>query len=114
MPLESLDREQRFAGDVTPYQLFMLTLCAWALLVLAADTLVAFDSSTQLILQYADNVVCALFFADFVYSFLAARRKSRYLVTWGWIDLLSSIPALDALRWRRPPAYCVFSACSAG
>ena len=30
-----------------------------------------------------------------------ARDRRRYFVTWGWIDLLSSIPTVDALRWGR-------------
>jgi voltage-gated potassium channel len=91
----------RYAGDITPYQLFMLTLCAWALLVLAADAFLPLQESTREILQYADNAVCGLFLADFFYNFLTARRKVAYLVTWGWIDLLSSIPVLDAFRWGR-------------
>ncbi len=27
--------------------------------------------------------------------------RLRYLVRWGWLDLLSSIPAVDVLRWGR-------------
>jgi voltage-gated potassium channel len=89
------------AQDVTPYQLFTLSLCAWALLVLAAGSFFRLGESTRTILSYADNVVCALFFVDFVISFVRAPNKLRYLSTWGWIDLLSSIPTVDSLRWGR-------------
>jgi voltage-gated potassium channel len=43
----------------------------------------------------------AVFFMDFLVSLWRADRKWRYLYTWGWIDLLSSIPTLDAARWGR-------------
>lgn len=45
------------------------------------------------------DAICGLFFLDFLLSFYHAERKAKYLVTWGWIDLLSSIPTVDALRW---------------
>ncbi len=87
--------------DVTPYQVFMLTLCAWALLVLGAGVFVRWDESTRTIIGYADSLVCVLFFGDFIYNLATARRKLVYLRTWGWIDLLSSIPIVDSLRWGR-------------
>jgi voltage-gated potassium channel len=79
----------------------MLALCVWALILLATGTFVRWSDSTRTILNYADNVVCGLFFVDFVVTFGRAQSKRRYLATWGWIDLLSSIPTLDALRWGR-------------
>ncbi len=87
--------------DLSPYDLFMLLLCVWALAVLAVSTFAHWSDSTRTVLSYADNVVCGLFFLDFMVSFYRAPRKTRYLVTWGWIDLLSSIPAIDVLRWGR-------------
>jgi voltage-gated potassium channel len=79
----------------------MLTLCLWGLAILAAGTFLRLDASTQTILDYADNAVCALFLVDFVLSFVRAPKKVHYLLTTGWIDLLSSIPTVDALRWGR-------------
>jgi voltage-gated potassium channel len=38
---------------------------------------------------------------DFIATLWRAPSKTRYLVTWGWIDFLSSIPMLNALRWGR-------------
>ncbi len=96
-----VEKSSRFGRDVTPYQLFMLTLCVWALTVLSASTFVKLSDSTRTILVYADNLVCGLFFVDFLLSFYHAPGKLRYLGTWGWIDLLSSIPTVDALRWGR-------------
>lgn len=87
--------------DHGPYQLFMLALCIWALIVLAVGTFVRWSPSTRSILDSADNVVCALFFVDFIVTLARAKNRRKYLVTWGWIDLLSTIPTIDALRLGR-------------
>jgi voltage-gated potassium channel len=97
----SLQNKDSRETDMGPYQLFMLTLCVWALLVLGTSTFVHWSDSTRLICAYADDVVCGLFFIDFLYTFACAKHKRKYLATWGWIDLLSSIPTVDALRWGR-------------
>jgi voltage-gated potassium channel len=88
-------------AEITPYQLFVLVLSIFSLSLLAADVLMPIDENTRIILQHGDNVVCALFLWDFIHSLAKAPDRLRYLVTWGWIDLLSSIPALDAFRWGR-------------
>jgi voltage-gated potassium channel len=84
-----------------PYQLFMLALCLVALAMLAADTVVPLTPGTRDVLRYADTAVCALFFVDFLVQLVRARRRWEYFVRWGWIDLLSSIPMVDALRLGR-------------
>lgn len=101
MSVVESERIRGLGRDVTPYQMFMLTLCVWALAVLAAGTFLKLSESTRAILVYADNVVCVLFLLDFLLSFYHAPRKLKYLASWGWIDLLSSIPTLDAFRWGR-------------
>ena len=53
------------------------------------------------LLDYADWAVCVLFLVDFAISFVRAERRWSYFVRWGWIDLLSSLPAVDVLRWGR-------------
>lgn len=85
----------------SPYQLFMLVLCVWALLSLAVGTAVPLAPETLTVLDYADTTVCALFFADFLYTLYTAPNRWRYLLTWGWIDLLSSLPTVGALRLGR-------------
>ena len=87
--------------SVTPYQLFMLVLCVFALTLLGAETLLPLNPEVGAILQYADVAICVLFLFDFVSNVVRAENKIRYLVTWGWIDLLSSIPAIDAFRLGR-------------
>ena len=69
---------------VSPYQFFMLALCVWAILSLAAGTVWHLDSETKTILDFADNAVCGLFFIDFVLSLYRAPRRWTYFATWGW------------------------------
>ena len=83
------------------YQLFMLFLCVYAIVSLAAGVLFPLRPEFRTLLEYVDLFVCAAFFLDFVNSFVRAENKTKYFFTWGWIDLLSSIPAVEALRVGR-------------
>lgn len=84
-----------------PYQLFMLVLSLFAIVTLAIEALVALDPETRTLLEYADNALCAIFLLDFILSMWRAENRWKYLATWGWLDLLSSIPTLDVARWGR-------------
>ena len=83
------------------YQLFMLVLCLYALGALAVQTAIRLDPETQRIIDYADYVVCLLFLVDFVSSLVRAPDRWKYFITWGWLDLLSSIPTIDVARLGR-------------
>ncbi len=84
-----------------PYLLFMLALSLFALFILGVDTLFKLDPRTHAIFEYLDLGVCLLFLADFLISFARAQSKTGYFFRWGWLDLLSSIPMVDVLRWGR-------------
>jgi voltage-gated potassium channel len=84
-----------------PYLLFTLALSLFALGILAVDALFQLDPRTHEIIAWLDNGVCLLFFLDFLVTFWRAEKKAEYFFRWGWIDLLSSIPMVDELRWGR-------------
>jgi voltage-gated potassium channel len=84
-----------------PYQVFMLALCIYVLAALAFEAVLKPDEQTRRLLAYADTALCAVFLADFGWSLYSAENRLRYLLTWGWVDLLSSIPTLDLARWGR-------------
>src|SRR6476659_7914298 len=84
-----------------PYLLFILLVSILAIVVLAADMFVDANSDTGRILHYADTLLCVLFFGDFLICYAHAKRKTSYMATWGWLDLISSIPAVAVLRWGR-------------
>jgi voltage-gated potassium channel len=54
----------------------------------------------NVLLNRIDFLVCFVFFADFCVRFRRAPAKAAFM-KWGWIDLVSSIPTVDALRWGR-------------
>ena len=89
------------SGHAPAYQLFVLVLCVYAILALAAERFFALTPDTRQLLDYSDDGVCFLFAIDFVHSFTTAKNRGRYFLTWGWIDLLSSIPAINVLRIGR-------------
>ena len=96
----TMERESASA-PASPYQVFMLALCILALAMLAYEGMVAVDPETRAVLGTFDLIVCAVFFVDFLVSLARARDRWHYLTRWGWIDLLSSVPTLDLLRWGR-------------
>ena len=83
------------------YQLFILVLCIAVLSALAVDATVELDDQTRAILGRFDLVVSFIFLFDFGLSLRRAKDRKRYMLTWGWIDFLSSIPTVGALRWGR-------------
>lgn len=83
-----------------PYQLFMLVLCVYVLVALAAQRFTALSEETIAILEYVDFALCLIFFADFVGNLVFSKDRLGYL-KWGWIDLISSIPMVGPLRVGR-------------
>lgn len=84
-----------------PYQAFMLVLCVYAIGTLVLRSFFPLSGGTLKILTYADSAVCFFFLLDFVIQLVRAENRWRYLYTWGWIDLLSSAPAVPLVRWGR-------------
>jgi voltage-gated potassium channel len=93
--------EAKRPNESASYQLFMLALSVFALGVIAVQVTLKLNPEIESILEYAGYLVCALFFTDFLISLWYASNRWRYFSTWGWLDLLSSIPVLDAARWGR-------------
>ena len=88
-------------APLTAYQLFILCVSIWALVSIGASMFFRLGAETRVILHYADNIACAIFLVDFGVNLYRAPERGRYFVTWGWIDLLSSIPAIGPLRYGR-------------
>jgi voltage-gated potassium channel len=91
-------RKHELAG---PYQAFMLVLCVYAIGALVLRTFLPLPDETLKILKWVDTAVCFFFLLDFVVSLVRAENRWRYLYTWGWVDLLSSAPAVPLVRWGR-------------
>lgn len=87
--------------DDGAYQLFMLAVSILAIAILGASVALDLRPATLELLDYADTAVCVLFFGDFLYQLGRAKHRWAYFIRWGWIDLLSSIPMVDAFRAGR-------------
>jgi voltage-gated potassium channel len=83
------------------YLIFILILSILAIVSLGVETVFTLDQYTMQILNIADTAVCVVFFIDFLIQLFRAEKKSKYFFTWGWIDLISSIPMIEFLRWGR-------------
>lgn len=87
-------------SELTPFQFVILVLSVFVLGAIAIELFVDLPPETVRVLTWIDNAVCAVFFVDFVIRFRAAKSKLAFM-KWGWIDLLASVPAVEALRWAR-------------
>jgi voltage-gated potassium channel len=87
-------------NELGPFQLIILTLSLFVLGLLVVELTFTLPPETSRVLRWIDNLVCGLFFIDFVVRFRRAESKLQFM-KWGWIDLLASIPEVEALRWGR-------------
>ncbi len=84
-----------------PFALLMLLLSVASIGILVGLAAVRGDPEITRVLEHADTAVAVVFLVDFVITFLRAPSKRRYFFTWGWLDLLSSIPLTPVLRLGR-------------
>jgi len=96
-----MSKDKGIHPHVSPYQSFILCLCVFAIISLAIETFTNLSEDSKTILGYTDFAVCMVFLFDFLHSLWTAKNRGKYFITWGWIDLLSSIPSVALLRWGR-------------
>ena len=92
--------DQHKHPNVTIWQISMLVLCIYVILAMTAQAFFDFPQQISIAMDRIDFAICILFLADFILQFHRAESKLAYL-KWGWIDLVSSIPNLQILRWGR-------------
>jgi voltage-gated potassium channel len=83
------------------YLIFILTLSILAILLLGVEAAVELEPGTKSILLHLDTLLCAIFFVDFFVSLRRAHDRKKYLLQWGWMDLLSCVPVIEPLRLGR-------------
>ena len=81
-------------------EIAVLVLSVYVLGALLAQIVFHVPPEVSLLLDRIDAFVCVVFLADFAVRFRRAPSKLAFM-KWGWIDLISSIPAYDFLRWGR-------------
>jgi voltage-gated potassium channel len=80
--------------------LAVLVLSIYVLGALVIDTTFKLPDETSRLLNYIDITVCIFFFIDFCVRFYEADNKLKFM-QWGWIDLISSVPMINVLRFGR-------------
>jgi voltage-gated potassium channel len=83
------------------YQLLMIVMSIYAVVGIGAEAVLPLGVQARRVLEIADQVLCAVFFLDFIWTMRATENKARYFFTWGWLDLVSSVPAIGFLRTAR-------------
>lgn len=77
--------------------LIVLILSIYVLGALIVDSIYILPTETSLLLNYIDYSICIFFFIEFCIRFRKAENKLKFM-RWGWIDLISCIPMIEALR----------------
>lgn len=85
---------------LTPLGVGTHLLSIYVLLILIVQAVFTLDPNTNAIIAGVDFFVCLIFLADFIVRLAQAPSKLAFM-RWGWIDLLSSIPMLEAFRLGR-------------
>jgi voltage-gated potassium channel len=80
--------------------IMIMVLSIYVMLAIMMDALFELDPRVSELIEISDNIVCLLFFSEFVIRITTSKDKLGYL-KWGWLDLLSSIPMVDSLRYAR-------------
>lgn len=78
----------------------VLVLSIYVLGALVIGTTFKLPEETSRLLNYIDIVICIFFLIEFCIRFHLAENKLKFM-RWGWIDLISSIPMINALRFGR-------------
>jgi voltage-gated potassium channel len=82
------------------FDLLIIVLSIYVLGSLIAETFFALPRETSRVISILDNVICGFFLVDFIIRFYRAESKLQFM-KWGWIDLISSIPAFEGGRTLR-------------
>jgi voltage-gated potassium channel len=86
------------------YEIFVLLI---TLLSIVNSVIIIFsnDPAARSVIQIIEYAICVFLLADFFHRLIRAPRKRTYLIgTYGWLDLLGSLPLpfIRVLRLARP------------
>jgi len=84
---------------VTKLIVALLSLISIALLSLTF--FIESDSELNRLIHYYDFGLCLVFLYDFFVQLYKRKKRWKYFFTYGWLDLLSSIPVIYEFRYIR-------------
>jgi len=84
-------------GRSNAYNIFILFLTGFSLIIMAALFLPLNNATIQL-LKFYDGLICFFFLLDFFLTFRAATSKTTFFIKeYGWLDLVGTIPSLGLI-----------------
>lgn len=87
-------------NTLTSLNIIAIILSIYVLCIFVIQTIFTLSIEVIKVLDFIDNIICVFFLFDFFNQLYKAENKLKFL-KWGWIDLISSIPTFDALRFGR-------------
>jgi voltage-gated potassium channel len=87
-------------NTLTSINVLAIILSIYVLSIFIIETIFTLPSEIVKVLDFIDNIICVFFLFDFFIRFYKAQNKLQFM-KWGWIDLISSIPSFEALRFGR-------------
>ena len=82
------------------FDIVIVVLSIYVLFALIIDSFFKLAPEVSKLLYLIDDLICVLFLYDFFYRFIKSPSKLKFM-KWGWIDLISSIPTFEYLRYGR-------------
>ena len=87
----------------TVYQMFIGLVMLLALAITLLYYLVPLPETVRQVLYILDSLLTPFLLYDFCARLYYDHNRLKYFVTYGWLDLLGSLPGLPALRLLRIP-----------
>jgi voltage-gated potassium channel len=88
------------APPITSVDIILMFLSLFVLGSMIAQQAMDLPEELNNLLVIFDNMICGAFLLNFIYKITTVPDRKAYM-KWGWIDLLASIPNVDALRVGR-------------
>lgn len=87
----------------TVYQMFIGIVMLLALVITVVYYLIPLPETVRQVLYILDSLFSPILLYDFCAHLYYSHNRLKYFVTYGWLDLLGSLPGLPALRLLRIP-----------
>lgn len=86
---------------LTVTKLIVALLSLFSIALLSLTFFIESDSELNRLIHYYDFGLCLVFLYDFFVQLYKRKKRWNYFFTYGWLDLLSSIPVIYEFRYIR-------------
>ncbi|MBT3392999.1 MAG: potassium channel family protein [Elusimicrobiaceae bacterium] len=87
--------------DINLFEIIVLFLSLYSVIAIAMIMFLELPDKVELLITRIDFLVCLVFLSEFTYNMIRVEKKWSYFLRSGWIDLVSSIPVIEYLRYGR-------------